>query len=97
MWSEEQVWVYQQPRFISIEGGEHLADGWDPDLPLVEHSLFFSEKDATGDGSIGISVWVVVQAEYVALTDEVEEDRGQEGEESNDSTESSLHSQALDS
>lgn len=75
---------------VSVEGSEHLADRWDPDLPLVEHSLFFSEEHAVCDGSVGVTVWVVIQADHVALGDKVEEDGGEEGEEANDSTESSL-------
>lgn len=71
MWNGEQVWVYQQPHVVSVEGGEHLADGWDPDLPLVEDALFLSEENIVGDGSVGVSVWVVVQADHVALGDDV--------------------------
>ncbi len=97
MWDGEQVWIYQQPHVIGVEGGEHLADGWYPDLPLVEHDLFFSEENTVGDGSVGVPDWVVVQADHVALGHEVEEDRGQKGEETDDSTESSLHGEALDS
>lgn len=82
---------------VSIEGGEHLADGGDPDLPLVKYVLSLSEKDAVCNGSVGVFVWVMVQADHVALCDKVEEDRGEEGEEANDSTESSLQAEALDS
>lgn len=97
VWDGEQVWVYQQPHVVSVKGGEHLADRWDPDLPLVEHGLFFSEKNTACYGSVGVSVWIVIQADHVALGDKVEEDGGDEGEEANDSTESNLQSQALDS
>lgn len=97
MWDGEQVWVYQQPHAVSVKGGEHLADGWDPDLPLVEHGLFFSEKNTACYGSVGVSVWIVIQADHVALGDKMEEDGGDEGEEANDSTESNLQSKALDS
>ena len=45
MWDGEQVWVYQHSNVVGIEGGEHLADSWDPDLALVEHALFFCEED----------------------------------------------------
>lgn len=82
---------------VSIKGGEHLADGWDPDLPLVEHILFFSEKDTVCDGSVGVSFWVVVQADHVALGQNMEEDGDEEGEHANDSTISSLNGEALDS
>lgn len=96
MWNAEHVRVYQQPHFVSIEGGEHLAYSWDPDLPLVEHTLFFSEEDAVGDGCVGVSVWLVVEADHIALGDEVEEDWGEEGEKSDDSTESGRQGKALD-
>lgn len=81
----------------SIEGGEHLADSWDPDIPLVKYTLFFSEEDAVCNGSVGVCAWVMVQADHVAFGDKVEEDRGEEGEEADDSTESSLHGETLDS
>lgn len=97
MWDREQVWVYQQTHVVGVEGGEHLADGWYPDLPLVEHTLFFSEENIVGDGSVGVPDWVVVQADHVALRDEVKEDGGEQGEETDDATESSLHGEALDS
>lgn len=97
MWDGEQVWVYQKPQVVGVESGEHLADGWNPHLPLVEHALFLNEEDAVCDGSVDVSVWVVVQADHIALGDDVEEDRGEEGEEANDSTESSLHGETLDS
>lgn len=97
VWDGEQVRVHQQPRAVGVESGEHLADGRDPDLALVEHSLFFCEEDAVGDGGVGVSIWVVIQADHIAFGNEVEEDGGEEGEEADDSTESSLQGKALDS
>lgn len=82
---------------VSIEGGEHLADGWDPDLLLVKYVLFFSKKDAVCNGCVGVFVWVMVQTDHIAFGDKVEEDRCEEGEEANDSTESNLHPEAMDS
>lgn len=82
---------------VGVEGGEHLADGWDSHLPLVEHILSFSEKDAVCDGSVGVSVWIMIQADHISLGNKMEEDGGEESEEANDSTESSLHGKALDS
>lgn len=93
----EHVWVHQHARLVGVEGGEHLADSWDPDLPLVEHSPFLCEEDAVGDGGVGVCVRVVVQADHVALGDEVEEDGGEEGEEADEATESDLQGEALDS
>lgn len=97
MWEGEHVWVYQESDFVSIEGGEHLADSWDLDLALVELPLHFSEENTVGDGSVSISVWVVVQADDVALGNEVEEDGGEEGKETDYSAESGLEGDALDS
>lgn len=97
VWDGEQVRVYQESDFASIEGGEHLADSWDPDLALVELPLHFSEENTVGDGSVSISVWVVVQADHVALGNEVEEDGGEEGKDANYSAESGLEGEALDS
>lgn len=97
VWHAEQVWVYQKPHVVSVEGGEHLADSWDSDLALVKHVLFFSEENTVGDGGVGVCVRLVVQADHVAFGDEVEEHGGEEGEEANDSTESDLHREALDS
>lgn len=97
MWDAEQVWVYQQPCVVSVEGGEHLGDGWDSDLALVEYSPFFSEENTVGDGSVHVSVCIVVQTDYVALGDKVEKNGGQEGEETDHSTESSLYDKAVDS
>lgn len=93
----EQVWVHKHSCLVSVEGGEHLADGWNPDLLLVEHGPFLDEEDVVGDGGVGVCVWVVVQPDHVALGDEVEDDGGEEGEEANKAAESNLHSEALDS
>ena len=95
VWDREQVWVYQHPRVVDIEGGEHLADVWDLDLALVKRVLFFHEKDTVGDGSVGVFVWVVIETDHVALGDEVEEDGGEEGEEADHATESGLQCEAL--
>lgn len=97
VWDTEEVRVYQQPHVVSVKGGEHLAHVWDSDLTLVKHSLFFSEEDTVGDGGIGVCVWVVVQADHVALGDEVEDYGGEKGEEADDPTESGLQCEALDS
>lgn len=97
IWDPEQVRVYQQTHVVSIEGGEHLAHIWDSDLTLVKHSLFFSEEDTVGDGSVAVCVWVVIQANHVAPSEKVEEDRSEKGEHANDSTESGLQGEALDS
>lgn len=97
MRNHEQVWVYKQPHVVDIEGSEHFADGWDLDLALVKNVLFFQEEDTVGDGSVGVFVRVVIQADHVALGYEVEEHRCEECKETNDSTESSLHGEALDS
>lgn len=97
VWDGEKVWVYQEPHVVGIEGGEHLADSWDLDLLLVEHSPFFTEEETVCDGSVGIFVWVVIQAAHIAHGDEVEEDGGEEGEEADESTESSLHGKTLES
>lgn len=97
VWDAEQVRVYQQPHFLSVESGEHLTHGWDSDLALVEHVFFLSEENTVGDGGVGVCVWVMVQTHHVTLGDKVEEDGGEEGEEANDSTERDLHGNALDS
>lgn len=97
VWDAEQVRVYQQPHVVSVEGGEHLADGWDSDLALVEHLFFFNEENTVGDGGVDVCVSVVVQSDHVSLGDEVEEDGGEEGKQADDSTESDLHGEALDS
>lgn len=80
-----------------IEGGEHLADSWDPDLTLMEHTPLLSQKDTVGDGSVGVFIWIVVQANNIALCDEMEEDGSEEGEESHNATERHLKSNATDS
>lgn len=80
-----------------IECGEHLVDGWDSDMSLLEHILFFSEEYAVGNGSVGVGVWVVVQPDHIAFCYKMEEDGGEESKEANDSTEGNLHSQTLDS
>lgn len=93
----EQVGVHQQSCVSSIEGGEHLADGWDLHLVLMEHLPLLREEEAQGDGGVGVGVWVMVQSDHVALSDIVEEDRGEEGEEADDAAEGSLQGDALDS
>lgn len=80
-----------------IECGEHLADSWDSDMFLLKHILFFSEEYAVSNGSVGVCIWVVVQPDHIAFGDKMEEDGGEEGKETNDSTEGSLHGQTLDS
>lgn len=97
LWDGKQLWVHQKSKVVGVEGGEHLTDGWDPDLALVEHALLFSQEDAVGDGSVGVSVWVVIKANDIAFGDNVEEDRGDEGEEADAATECRLQGDALDS
>lgn len=82
---------------VGIEGGEHLADVWNFNLPLMEHTLPFSEEEAVCDGSVGVSVWIMVQADHISFGNKMEEDGGEESEEANDSTKSSLYGKALDS
>lgn len=72
-------------------------DGWDPDLLLVKRAPFLSEEDAVCNGSVSVSVCVMIQADHVALCDKVKEDRGQEGEDTDDSTEHGLQGEALHS
>lgn len=86
----EKVWVHKKPHGASIEVGEHLADSWDPDLTLMERTTFLSQEDTIGDGSVGISIWIVVQTNNVALCDEMKDDGGEEGEEADDATGNNL-------
>ncbi len=97
MWIGKQVGVDQQPRVLSVEAGEHLADSRDPDLPLGEHCPPLGEEHTVGDGGVGVAVGLMVQTDHVSLGDKVEEDGGEESEEANESTESSLKGKALDS
>lgn len=96
MWEWEEVRVHQQPHPVSIEAGEHLAHGWNGDLPLVKAAPLLGEEDAVRHGSVRVSVCVVVQADHVALGDVVEDGGGEEGEEADDSAKHSLHGEALD-
>lgn len=96
MWEGKGVGVHKEPRLVSIEAGEHLANGWNGDLPLVKSVHFLGEEDAVRDGGVGVSVCVVIQADHIAFGDIVEDGRGEEGEEANDSTKNSLQSKALD-
>lgn len=91
------VRVYQESHFACVEGGEHLADGRDADLRLVEHVLFLPQKDIVRDGSVGVCLWVVVQANDIALGDPVDDTWGEEGEEADGSKENKLQSKALNS
>lgn len=93
----ENVRVYQEPHLPGVESREHLTDGRDPHLALVEHALFLGEEHAVGDCCVDIFVWVVVQADYVTLGDDVKKDGGKEGKNANDSTESCLQGKTLDS
>lgn len=94
--SGEQVRVYQQSNLASVKRCEHLADGRYFHLLLMEDGPFLHEKNIVCDGSVGVSVCVVVEADHVSLGDEVEQDGGEEGEEADESTKSSLHNEALD-
>lgn len=97
LWDGKEVRVYKQPHVAGIECGKHLVDGRDSDMSLLKHFFFFSEEYAVGNGSVGVCNWVVVQPNHVAFGDKMEEDGGEEGKETNDSTEGSLHGQTLDS
>lgn len=96
MWEGKEVRVHKEPLLVSIEAGEHLANGWNGDLPLVKFVHLLGEEDAVRDGGVSVSVGVVIQADHVAFGDIVEDGRGEEGEEANDSAKNSLHSKALD-
>lgn len=91
----EQVRVDQKPRLAHVEGREHLADVGDEDTLLVEDILFFTKQRAVSNGCVDICSRVVIQADHVALGEEVKKNGGQEGKEADDSTESSLHGEAL--
>lgn len=91
----EQVWVDQEAHLVHVEGGEHLADVWDEDVPLVEHVLLLPEEHAVGDSGVDVRSRVVIQAHHVSLGEEVKESRRQEGEEAHDSAEGCLQGQTL--
>lgn len=63
----------------------------------MKHVSFFSEEDAARNGCVNVCIWVMIQADHIAPGDKVKEDRGEESEEGNHSTESSLHRETLDS
>lgn len=86
----EKVWIHKKPHVASIEVGEHLADSWDPDLTLMEPKTFLSQEDAIGDGSVSISIWIVVQTNNVALCDEMKDDGSEEGEKADDAAGNNL-------
>lgn len=92
----EQVRVHQQAHWTCVEAGEHPADSWDADLTLVEDVPPFGQEDATGDDSVGVAIWMVVQAYHITAGDQMEEDRGEEGEEAHHATEGHLKCQDLD-
>lgn len=62
----------------------------------MEPAPFLGEEDAVCNGSVSVPVCVVIQADHVALGDIVEDGRGEEGEEADDSTKNRLHCKALD-
>ncbi|MEQ2312542.1 hypothetical protein AMECASPLE_032101 [Ameca splendens] len=93
----EEVRIHQESHMTSIKGGEHFADSWDPDLTLMEHTPFLSQEDTVGDGSVGVSIWIMVQTDNVALCDEMEEDGSEESEEAYNAAESNLQGDATDS
>lgn len=63
----------------------------------MKYVSLFSEEDAVRDGCVNVCIWVMIQAGHIAPGDKVKEDRGEESEEGNQSTESSLHGETLDS
>ena len=91
----EEVGVHQHAPLAGVEGGEHLSHGGEADLVLPEHSPLLHQEGTAGDGRVGVPRGVVVQTEDVALGEQVEEDRGGEGEEADDGDEGRLQSQAL--
>lgn len=91
----EQVWVDQEASLVRVEGGEHLADVWNQDIALVEHSLFLPQQRAVGDGGVDVGSGLVVQAQHVALGEIVQEPRSEEGEEGRDAAEAGLQGQVL--
>lgn len=95
MWDEKEVWVHKEPHLVSIETGEHLANSWNCDLPLVKPVPFFSEEDTVCNRSVGVSVCVMVQANHIAFCEIVEDYRGDECEEADDSTKNCLQGKAL--
>ena len=61
----------------------------------MKSAPFLGEEDAICDGSVSVSVCVMIQADHVALGDIVEDGRGEEGEEADSSAENSLQGKAL--
>lgn len=91
----EQHRVYQHGLLLGVETREHAAHVWDFHVALVKHGLLLHQQRAVGDGRVHVRLSVVIQAHHVAFGDEVEEDRGQEGEEADKTAEGRLHGEAV--
>lgn len=62
----------------------------------MKSAPLLGEEDAVCNGSVGVSVCVMIQADHVALGDIVEDGRGEKGEEADDAAKNSLQGKALD-
>lgn len=72
-------------------------DRWDLHISLVKHVSFFSKEDAISDSCVGVFVSIVIQVGNISLSDEMKNNRVEEGKKNNNTTEYDLGCQALES
>lgn len=94
MWQIKQHWVYEHRLLLGIETSEHAAHIRDFHITLVKHGLLLHQQHVVRDSCVHVRLSVVIQAHHVAFGDKVEQNRCQEGEEADKTTERSLQRKA---